>query len=334
MSDLSGAERAAVFLMSLGDNAASSILRHVDAREMQQVTQAMNNLKKVSWGQVSEVITDFHEQVKGETAFGIKAPEFTKKVLKSTLGERHADALLERIKPDDEPPQLDALYWMDPRELASLMKDEHPQVIANVMVLLSPEGSATLLENLDEEIARQAMVRLASLTSVSASAIAELEELLRGHGQPTTKSRGAPIEIKGAKQAAGIINNTKAEMEDKLIDSIRDKSTDLAKQVEDLMFAFEDLKQLSDRDLQRLLRETPSDQLMPALKGSDISVQEKFFGAMSRRAGEMLRDDLEVAGPIKLSHVEEAHREILATARRLAEEGSISLGGKGGDEYV
>ncbi|MDJ0652714.1 MAG: flagellar motor switch protein FliG [Xanthomonadales bacterium] len=335
MSDLSGPQRVAVFLMSLGEDAAASILQHIDSKEVQQVSQAMSDLKKISWEQVDEVIDQFNEEVKNETAFGIKAPDFTRKMLTSSLGEKQAQAMMDRIGTPQARPSLESLHWMDPRELTELVKNENPQVIATVLALLDADASGALLERLDESLAQNVLMRLARISEIPPAAIAELEELLNTRGiSEDSGDSGAPIQLKGTGQAADVVNAIPAELEEKLMDAMREEDPDLAQQVEDLMFVFDNLSALDDRGLQRLMREIPQDLLVPALKGTDVAMQNRFFNNMSKRAAEMLRDDLEVSGPIRLSEVEEAHKEILAIARRLSDEGTISLGSKGGDEYV
>lgn len=335
MSDLSGPQRVAVFLMSLGEDAASSILQHIDSKEVQQVSQAMSDLKKISWEQVDEVIDQFNEEVKSETAFGIKAPEFTRKMLTSSLGEKQAQAMMDRIGAPQARPSLESLHWMDPRELTELVKNENPQVIATVLALLDADASGTLLERLDQELAQVVLMRLARISEIPPAAIAELEELLNARGiSEDSGESAAPIQLKGPGQAADLVNAIPAELEEKLMDAMRQEDPGLAQEVEDLMFVFDNLSALDDRGLQRLMREIPQDLLVPALKGTDVAMQNRFFNNMSKRAAEMLRDDLEVAGPIRLSEVEEAHKEILAIARRLSDDGTISLGSKGGDEYV
>ncbi len=334
MSELDGARRAAVLLMSLGEEAAASILRHVGSKNVQRVSQAMGDLKKVSWTQVNDVIANFKEEVKGETAFGLKAPDFTRKMLTSSLGEQQANAVMDRIGSPRTSPAIDALRWMDPRELADLIRKENPQVIATVLALMDGEESAALLEQFDAELAEDLLIRMARINQVPPAAMSELEALLNTGTLAAAGVRGSPIELKGPAQAAHIFNCLNSDREQELMQAVRDKDADLAQEIEELMFVFDNLMQLDDRGLQKLMREVPQDLLVPALKGADEALRERFFSNMSKRAAEMLKDDLDVSGPIRISDVESAHKEILSVARRLADEGTISLGGKGGDEFV
>lgn len=334
MSEMTGARRVAVFLMSLGEDAAASILQHIDSKEVQLVSQAMGELDKVSWEDVQEVMDQFQTEVASETAYRIKAPGFARRMLTASLGEDQANVVLERIGTNVRDARIEALRWIDPRELAELIKNEHPQIVATVLALMDPEDSGALLTALGEDLAKEVVQRVARISEIPPAAMAHLQDLLEEKGVGTGQKLGSAVELKGLNLAADIINNVDSDLEEVLLGAIRDKDPDLAQDVEDLLFIFENLSTLDDRGFQKLLREVSQDLLIPALKGTTPELRERFFNNMSKRASEMLRDDLEVSGPIKLSEVQEAQKEILTVAMRLSEEGTINLGGKGGDEYV
>ncbi|MEM7705812.1 MAG: flagellar motor switch protein FliG [Pseudomonadota bacterium] len=332
--ELTGPKRAAVLLMSIGEEAASRILKHIDSKEVQLVSQAIGELEKVSWQNVQEVNTGFQEEVAEETAFRIKAPDFTRKMLTDSLGEEQANVVLDRIGNNGRSARIEALRWIDPKDLADMIKLENPQVIATVLALIDPEDCGEVVSELDPEIAKEAVGRIARIKEVPPSAMAHLKDMLDEKGLATSGGMGSAIELKGINHAADIINSVDSELEEMLMESLREDDADLAEQVENLLFVFENLNSLDDRGFQKLLREVPQDLMIPALKGVAPALRERFFGNMSKRAAEMLRDDLEVSGPMKVSDVEVAQKEILTVAMRLADEGTINLGGKGAEEYV
>ncbi len=331
--ELKGPTRAAVLLMSIGEEAASKILTHIDSKEVQLVSQAIGELDKVSWQDVQDVNSGFQEQVAEETAFRIKAPDFTRKMLTDTLGEEQANVVLDRIGNNGRSARIEALRWIDPKDLADMIKHENPQVIATVLALIDPEDCSEVIGEFSPEVAKEAVGRVARIREIPPAAMNHLRELLDEKGVATS-GMGAAIELKGINHAADIINNVDSEMEEMLMGSLREDDPELADQVENLLFVFENLMTLDDRGFQKLLREIPQDLMIPALKGVQPDLRERFFGNMSKRAAEMLRDDLEVSGPMKVSDVETAQKEILTVAMRLSEEGTINLGGKGAEEYV
>lgn len=332
--DLDGPTRAAVLLMSIGEDAASRILKHIDSKEVQLVSQAIGELEKVTWQDVQQVNTGFQEEVAEETAFRIKAPDFTRKMLTDSLGEEQANVVLDRIGNNGRSARIEALRWIDPKDLADMIKHENPQVIATVLALIDPEDCAEVIAEFDEDIAKDAVGRVARIREIPPAAMMHLKELLDEKGVATSGGMGSAVELKGINHAADIINNVDSELEEALLGSLRDDDADLADQVENLLFIFENLMTLDDRGFQKLLREVPQDLMIPALKGVQPALRERFFSNMSKRAAEMLRDDLEVSGPMKVSDVEVAQKEILTVAMRLSDEGTINLGGKGAEEYV
>ncbi len=330
---LNGAERAAVLLMTLGENDAAEILKHMSPKEVQKVGEAMASLSSVPKEDVSTVLGDFCDAVDEQTELGIGNEDYLRNVLKSALGEDKARNIIDRILLGRHSKGLDALKWMDPRAVADLIRLEHPQIIAIVLSYLEQDQAADVLAALPENMRVDIVMRIASLDGIQPSAIHELDDMLEKQFSGNADNIKSSA-VGGLKTAANIMNFLDSNIESEIIEKVKEIDEEMGSGIQDLMFVFENLIEVDDRGIQALLREISSDTLIVALKGSDEAIKEKIFNNMSRRAGEMLKDDLEARGPVKLSDVETAQKEILAVARRMAETGEISLGGKGGDEYV
>lgn len=328
----SGGERAALFLMSLGEEAAAEVLRHLAPGEVQRVGTAMANLSNVTRTEVDEVLDDFVHAVQDQTAVGVDSEDYIRRVLTTALGPEHAGGVINRVLLGRNSKGLEALKRMAPRAVAGVIRHEHPQIIAIVLACLEPDHAAEVLGFMPEELQSDVLMRVAGLDGIQPSAFQELDEILEqqfagGTGGPTSG-------VGGLQSAASILTFMDSDTEATIIDRIRDTDQGLSVQIEDLMFVFSNLLEVDDRSIQTLLREISADSLILALKGADEPVREKIFRNMSKRAAEMLRDDLEAKGPVRLSEVEAAQKEILSVARRMADAGEIMLGGKGGEEFV
>ncbi|TVP81602.1 flagellar motor switch protein FliG [Thioalkalivibrio sp.] len=327
-----GGERAAVFLMSLGEEAAAQVLRHMGPKEVQRLGTAMANLSSVSRTEVAEVLDEFIRSIGDETALGVGSEEYIRNVLTAALGEEKAGGLINRIMLGRNSKGLEALKRMDPRAVAGVIRQEHPQIVAIVLSYLEPDHAAEVLSLLPDKAQSDILMRVASLDGIQPTALQELDEILEQ--QFASEGSAQDSAVGGLKSAASILNFMDPSKEAAIIERIRETDQQLSQQVEDLMFVFENLLEVDDRSIQTLLREITSESLILALKGADEKVREKIFGNMSKRAAEMLRDDLESKGPVRLSEVEGAQKEILNVARRMAENGEIMLGGQGGEEFV
>jgi len=330
-ADRTGTERAAILLLTLGEQEAAQVLRHMGAKEVQRIGAAMAKLANVSKEEVYAVITDFASSVESETSVGVGAEDFLRKVLVEALGQEKASSIIDRISIGRSTKGLEALKWMDARAVAELIRLEHPQIIAIVLAYLEPDQSAEILTCLPANIRSDIMVRIATLDGVQPSALSELDDIMEktfaGKGTARTSALG------GAKAAANIINNLEPSHESVIMDQIVQTDEALGSRIQDLIFVFDNLLEIDDRSMQELLRQVSSDRLLLAMKGCEDAMKEKIFKNMSQRAAEMLKDDLESKGPVRISEVEGAQKEILQTARKLAEAGTIALAGKG-DEYV
>ena len=326
-----GTERAAILLLTLGETEAAQVLKHMGAKEVQRIGAAMAKLANVSKEEVQGVISEFHTTVESQTSVGVGADEFLRKVLVDALGSDKAESIIDRINIGRGTKGLEALKWMDPRAVAELIRLEHPQIIAIVLAYLDADQAAEVLQLLPMAVRSDVIARIALLDGVQPSALSELDEIMEK--QFAGKSTGKTSVLGGAKAAANIINFLEPSQESALMEQVAKSDEALAARIEELVFVFDNLLDLDDRGMQELLRNVQSDQLLLALKGADEEMKEKIFKNMSQRAGETLKEDLEAKGPVKVSEVENAQKEILKIARKLAESGAIALGGKG-DQYV
>ena len=326
-----GTERAAILLLTLGEQEAAQVLKHMGAKEVQRIGAAMAKLANVSREEVQGVVSAFSASVESQTSVGVGAEDFLRKVLVDALGSEKAANIIDRISIGRSTKGLEALKWMDGRAVAELIRLEHPQIIAIVLAYLEPDQAAEILACLPANIRSDIMMRIATLDGVQPSALSELDDIMEktfaGKGATRTSALG------GAKAAANIINNLEPSQEGVIMEQIVQTDEALGSRIQDLIFVFDNLLEIDDRSMQELLRQVPSDKLLLAMKGCEEAMKEKIFKNMSQRAAEMLKDDLESKGPVRISEVEAAQKEILQAARKLAEAGTINLGGKG-EEYV
>ncbi|WP_440225715.1 flagellar motor switch protein FliG [Dokdonella sp. MW10] len=329
---MTGAQRASVLLLSLGEKEAAEVLKHMSARDVQAIGSAMTSLGSISRSQADNVLDTFTAALERETALGVGTEEYVRRMLITALGEDKAARILDRIKLGRDSKGLEALKWMEGRSIAEMIGGEHPQIVAIVMAHLDTDQAAEVLNFLPDAIRHDVIMRIATLDGVQPSALHELDQIMErrfagGQSSFSTSSVG------GIKAAAQILNQLDSGKDTKILESIVALDGELGQRIQELMFVFDDLIGVDDRGMQALLREVSTDRLVIALKGCDQGVREKVFSNMSKRAADMLRDDLEVKGPVRLSEVDAAQKEILTVARRLAEQGQISLG-SGGEEYV
>lgn len=327
-----GARNAAVLLLTLGEQDAAEVLKHLSARDVQAVGSAMAGLTSVTRDQVEQVLNRLNEDVGRQTALGVGTEEYIRKILTNALGESKAGGLIDRILLGRSSKGLESLKWMESRAIAELINLEHPQIIALVLAHLEPDQAAEVLGYLPPRVRSDAVMRIATLDGVQPHALNELDEIMeRQFSGNSTKLKSA--NVGGLKAAADILNAMETSREAELMAAIRTQDAGLGGKIEELMFVFDDLAAIDDRSMQTLLREVPSARLTVALKGAEPAMREKIFANMSKRAADMLRDDLEVAGPVRVSEVDAAQKEVLMIARRLADAGQLTLGGSG-DDFV
>ncbi|WP_339339806.1 flagellar motor switch protein FliG [uncultured Oceanicoccus sp.] len=324
-------DQAAILMMSMGEKEAAEVLKHLGPKDVQRIGTAMTALENVPQEHVEFVMSNFLEEARSITGLGIGSDGYIRNMLVGALGEDKAGSLVDRILLGGNTSGLDTLKWMDARSVADIIRNEHPQIQAIVIAHLDGDQSAEVLTHLPDKVRLDIVMRVASLDAVQPSALQELNAILEkqfsGNAGSQAKTMG------GTKVAAEIMNNLEATLETELMESIKEVDEDLGNTIEELMFVFEDLKVVDDRGIQALLREITSEQLILALKGSDDELKDKVFSNMSKRAAQLLLDDLETKGPVKLSEVEGAQKDIVNIARRMADAGEIILGG-GGEEML
>ena len=329
---LSGTEKAAVFLRSIGEAEAGEVLKHMNPKEVQKVGQAMAVLTNVSREDVQSVLDNFVATVEEQTGLGIGSHDYVRTMLVGALGEDKAGNVLDRILTGGNTSGLEQLKWMDARGIYEVIKLEHPQIIAIVCSFLEADQAAQVLALFPERDQSNILLRIATLDGVQPSALTELNEILEKQFSGT--AGGQTATVGGMKIAADILNFVDGSVEASIMENIKETEPDLGQNIEDLMFVFDNLIDVDDRGFQTLMREISTDDLMLALKGADEALKEKFYNNMSQRAAEMMRDDLEASGPVRVSDVEAAQKGILSAARKLSDSGDLMLGGGSGDDFL
>ena len=329
-SQLSGLERAAILLMSLGEEQASQVLRHMGARDVQRIGTSMATLQAVTRDQAVEVLDTFVTHVDEKTSLGVGSDDYVRSVLNQALGDK-ASSMIDRILLGRKSKGLEAMKWMDPRSVAEMIRQEHPQIIAIVLAYLESEQAAEVLSLLPEQIHPDVVMRIATIEGIPPSAFDELDEVMEKQfsGSENVKSSS----VGGVRSAADILNHVDGATEQRVLEMVNESDEVLSQKIQDQMFVFDNLIELDDRSIQTVLRDVETNRLAIALKGAEQEVRDKILKNMSRRASEMLTEDMEAMGPVRVSEVEAAQKEVLTTVRRLSEEGQIDMGGKG-EEYV
>ncbi|EKT62207.1 flagellar motor switch protein G [Providencia burhodogranariea DSM 19968] len=328
---LSGTEKSAVMLMTLGEDQAAEVFKHLNPKEVQQLSMAVSNMRQISNNELAEVLTEFEESAIQFAALNINTNDYLRSVLIKALGEERAASLLEDIFDKQESTSgIESLNYMEPQTVADIIRDEHPQIIATILVHLKRNLAADVLALFEERQRNDIMLRIATFGGVQPAALAELTEVLNNllDGQNLKRSK-----MGGIRTAAEIINLMKNQQEESVIDAMRDYDGELAQRIIDEMFLFENLIEVDNRSIQRILQEVSNDSLVIALKGSNQALRDHFLNNMAVRAAEIVRDDLESHSPVRMSQVENEQKAILIIVRRLVEKGEIAIGG-GDDAYV
>jgi len=332
MENDNGLTRSAILMMSLGEDSAAEVFKYLSAREVQQVGAAMASLKQITRDDVSTVLEAFRGEAEQFMAVTLSSDEYIRSVLTKALGSDRAAGLLEDILDAGEGGSgIDALNWLDAPTVAELIGDEHPQIIATILVHLERDRAAAALNLLPERLRNDVMLRIATFGGVQPAALAELTEVLNSvlAGQGAKRSK-----MGGVRTAAEILNMMNSADEEAVVESLKQRDADLAQKIVDEMFVFENLAGVEDAAIQLILKEIDHETLVVALKGVPEELRDTFLRNMSSRAADMLREDLEIQGPLRMSKVEAEQKKILQIARRLAENGQIALGNSGGDAYV
>lgn len=327
-----GVQKSAILLMSLGEDEAAEVLKHLGPREVQKIGGAMANLKNVTRDEIKGVVDTFCSQAMEQSTLGLSSRDYLRSVLRKALGDDRSASLIDRILQGGDTSGIEGLKWMDSAAVAELVKNEHPQIIATILVHLDRDQASEVLGQFPERLRHDVLLRIATLDGIQPTALRELNDVLTKLLAGSDNIKKSPMG--GTRAAAEILNFMPGTQEGPVIESVREFDADLAQKILDQMFVWENLLGLEDRGIQALLKEVQSEGLILALKGSSQELRDKIFANMSQRAAETLKEDLEAKGMVRLAEVEAQQKEILKIVRRLADEGQIVLGGKAEEAYV
>lgn len=328
-SNLEPLDKAAILLLSLGKERASSVLKHLNPREVQKLGSAMTSVENVKHSDIHSVMQAFLDEL-GEDALGVDPSEYAQSLMADALGEG-AGGMMDVTMLKDQFKGLEALKWMHPSTISNMLRNEHPQVVAIILSYFDSDQAAEVLRGIPERFQAEVIYRIATLSTIQPRALLDLNDVLEnasGDGEG-----GKLATIGGEKRAAEILNLVGSGVDSRILDDIASEHEEISRAIQDKMFVFDDIGGIDDRGIQTLVSEVPSDMLIVALKGADNDLKEKFLSNVSKRQAEMMREDLETGAPVKLSAVEEAQRTIIQTVRRLADEEKLMMPG-GGEEFV
>jgi len=327
-----GLENAAILLMSLGEEDAANVFKHLTPKEVQGLGETIAKMKTIPRDRVDNVLEMFNTVASEQSVLVGDTDEYVKAVLRKALGDDKANLLIDRILQGGDTSGIESLKWMDANSVGELLRNEHPQIVAAILVHLDFDQAASVLKTFGERQRNEVLVRIATLDGIQPSALKDLNEVMGKVLAGGEKMR--KTSLGGVKPAAEIINMMGSSVETAVLDYIRETDNELAQKIMDNMFTFDDLETVDDKGIQALLKEVQSESLVIALKGAKPEMREKIFKNMSTRAAESLREDLDSRGPVRVSEVEAEQKELLKVVRRLADEGQIVLGGGGDDDFL
>jgi flagellar motor switch protein FliG len=327
-----GAVKSAVLLMSLGEEEAAEVFKFLGPREVQKIGAAMASLKNVKREEIEAVLAEFLKEAEQHTALSLDSNDYIRNVLNKALGEDKAGAIIDRILQGGDTSGIEGLKWMDSSSVAELIKNEHPQIIATILVHLDRDQAAEIVACFTERLRNDVLLRIATLDGIQPAALRELDDVLSTLLSGSDNLKRSPMG--GIRTAAEILNFIPSQFEEGVLENVRQYDAELAQKIIDQMFVFENLLDLEDRAIQLLLKEIESEALIISLKGAPPALRQKFLSNMSQRAAELLAEDLDARGPVRVSEVEAQQRRILQVVRTLAESGQIVIGGKAEDAYV
>jgi flagellar motor switch protein FliG len=327
-----GVNDGAILMLALGQDEAAEVFKHLEPKEVQKLGQAMANIKNLSRTAIDVVLSKFQVETSSDANVNLDSNDYVRGVLTKALGDEKAGPLLDRILQQGSQRGIENLKWMEAPAVADLIKNEHPQIIASILVHLDREHASGVIKSLEEKLRNDVMLRVATLDGVQPDALQELNEVMSKALSGGDRKRNTALD--GVKVAGELLNLLGGGIDAPIIEALKAHDAELAQKIEDQMFIFENLVDIDNKGIQVLLREVQSESLILALKGTSEELRGKIFSNMSQRAAEMLKEDLESKGPVRVSEVETAQKEIIKTARRLADEGQIMLGGKGDEGLI
>ena len=329
---LNGTQKCAILMMLIGEDEAAEIMSNLSPKEVQVLGAAMYSVQGLGQDTVNLVLDEFLAIIKAQTSLGISGGNYIKNVLTKSLGQDKAQSVLGKITPTDSIKAIEILDWLDARSITDLIIDEHPQIIALIISYLEPAIASDVLHFLPEKSQSDIIKRIATLQTVQPEALRELDRVMQKVFSSNASLRAS--KVGGVQAAAKIMNFSSQDGEARIMKDILKEDKSLMQAIQDSMFVFETLLLSDDKSLQTLLRNVENDLIILALKGADQELRDKLFGCMSQRAAANIQDEMEALGPVRLTEVQEAQKQIIAVARRMSDEGSIVLAGRGGDDYV
>jgi len=332
LKELNGARKAAIFLMVMGEEFTANVFKHLDEQEIKAIGEQMTTLDQVDPSTVTSVINDFLGTYKGISIIGVAGDKFFVRTVSKALNPKKANELIEELTSSKKGGYFEGLKQLPPEMIVNFISNEHPQTIALVLANLNYQTAGEVIKLLPEKVQSEVLVRIAKLDKVPDEILKEIDSVLES--EASSIGTAGPQKMGGVEAAAEILNNVDRRVEKAILERIEEEEEELADQIRQSMFIFEDLTTLDDRSIRALLKEISNDELLLALKTASDTLKEKIFGNLSQRAAEMLKEDMEVMGPVRVKEVEQAQRSIIKTARRLEEEGKIVLGGRGGDDVI
>jgi len=327
---LVGYEKAAMFLSSIGEELAAEIMKNLDSDSIRQISVFMSRAKKPDMGDLDSIFSEISNKMHTGT-FRIGGESYIKNVLNKSIGEAESQKILGMISKESS---LDALKWVDPAKLSNFLQSEHPQTIALILCLLESEQAAEVMAGLPEEIRGVVGLRVASTDRIPEIALEEIDKVLKVQ-LDMGKARGKEGKaFKGTKVIAEILNHLDRKLEQDIIAKIEENNSELAESIQELMLVFDDLEKMDDKGIQMILKESSTEDLSLALKSASNALKEKIFSNLSQRAGRLLKEEIEMKGPVRVSEVETAQRNIVKIARKLDEEGLIVIAGRSKEEFI
>ena len=330
--ELTGTRKAAIFLMVMGEEFTANVFKHLSEDEIKAIGQQMTRLEQVEPGVISSVMNEFLGTFKGGALLGGSGDKFFARTVSRALNPKKASSLMEELSSTKKRGYFEKLKSLAPEMIVNFIANEHPQTIALILSNLDHHHAAEVIKLLPENVQSEVVVRIAKLDTVPDEIIDEIQSVLES--EVSSIGQSGPQKMGGIEVAAEILNQIDRKTEKAILEKIEEEEEELADNIRQSMFIFEDLVTLDDRSIRALLKEISNDELILALKTASDTLKEKIFSNLSQRAAEMLKEDMEVMGPVRVKEVEQAQRSIIKTARRLEEEGKIVLGGRGGDDVV
>jgi len=332
IDNLTGAQKAALLLMSMGEAFTTDVFKHLDEKEIMTIGEHMADINKVDSGAVSVIMKEFARNYQESGGVGVSGKDFLAKTVSKAFDSRKADNLLDDLLAKRGPVSFEKLSALSPQILAGVLLNEHPQTIALILVNLKNQTAAEIIQEFPEDIQSEVVVRIADLNDVPTEIVSEIHDVMEE--QVSNISKESDRNLGGIEAAAEILNQLDNKTENAILEKIETDREELAEEIRQSMFIFADLIHIDDRGIRALLKEVSNDELILALKTATDDLTEKIFGNVSQRAAQMMKEDMEVMGPVRLKDVEQAQLSILRTARRLGDEGKIMLGGKGGEDIL